>query len=74
MRQHNGCSCPPGAIGKPIANRYSLPIDCTTRIWPVAETDIRSFNINFGPQHLAAHGVLRLVLELDGEVYRGIGR
>ena len=32
------------------------------------ETDIRKFNINFGPQHPAAHGVLRLVLELDGEV------
>jgi NADH-quinone oxidoreductase subunit D len=35
---------------------------------PVPETDIRQFNINFGPQHPAAHGVLRLVLELDGEV------
>ena len=32
------------------------------------ETDIRQFNINFGPQHPAAHGVLRLVHELDGEV------
>jgi len=32
------------------------------------EVDIRNFNINFGPQHPAAHGVLRLVLELDGEV------
>ena len=32
------------------------------------ETEIRPFNINFGPQHPAAHGVLRLVLELDGEV------
>ncbi len=32
-----------------------------------AETD-RKFTINFGPQHPAAHGVLRLVLELDGEV------
>ena len=32
------------------------------------ETAIRNFNINFGPQHPAAHGVLRLVLELDGEV------
>ena len=32
------------------------------------QTDIRQFNINFGPQHPAAHGVLRLVLELDGEV------
>jgi len=34
----------------------------------MAETDVRNFNINFGPQHPAAHGVLRLVLELDGEV------
>jgi NADH-quinone oxidoreductase subunit D len=32
------------------------------------ETQVRKFNINFGPQHPAAHGVLRLVLELDGEV------
>ena len=32
------------------------------------ETPVRKFNINFGPQHPAAHGVLRLVLELDGEV------
>jgi NADH-quinone oxidoreductase subunit D len=32
------------------------------------ETDVRTFTLNFGPQHPAAHGVLRLVLELDGEV------
>ena len=32
------------------------------------EQRIRNFNVNFGPQHPAAHGVLRLVLELDGEV------
>ena len=32
------------------------------------ETKVRKFNINFGPQHPAAHGVLRLVLELDGEI------
>ncbi|SFK10655.1 NADH-quinone oxidoreductase subunit D [Caulobacter sp. UNC279MFTsu5.1] len=38
----------------------SLPI--------VPETPVRKFNINFGPQHPAAHGVLRLVLELDGEI------
>jgi NADH-quinone oxidoreductase subunit D len=31
-------------------------------------TTVRNFSINFGPQHPAAHGVLRLVLELDGEV------
>ncbi|MDR3375989.1 MAG: NADH-quinone oxidoreductase subunit D, partial [Ancalomicrobiaceae bacterium] len=34
----------------------------------MSEAEIRNFNINFGPQHPAAHGVLRLVLELDGEV------
>ncbi|NGM47539.1 NADH-quinone oxidoreductase subunit D [Rhodobacter sp. SGA-6-6] len=33
-----------------------------------SEQRIRNFNINFGPQHPAAHGVLRLVLELDGEI------
>ncbi|MFZ3248680.1 MAG: NADH-quinone oxidoreductase subunit D, partial [Pseudolabrys sp.] len=34
----------------------------------MAEAAVRNFTINFGPQHPAAHGVLRLVLELDGEV------
>src|SRR3954452_16282177 len=34
----------------------------------MAEHNIRNFTINFGPQHPAAHGVLRLVLELDGEI------
>ncbi len=34
----------------------------------MTEHSVRNFNINFGPQHPAAHGVLRLVLELDGEV------
>jgi NADH-quinone oxidoreductase subunit D len=33
-----------------------------------AEAGARTFSINFGPQHPAAHGVLRLVLELDGEI------
>ncbi len=35
---------------------------------PAKVDDDRKFTINFGPQHPAAHGVLRLVLELDGEV------
>jgi len=34
----------------------------------MTEGGLRNFTINFGPQHPAAHGVLRLVLELDGEV------
>lgn len=32
--------------------------------------ELKNFTINFGPQHPAAHGVLRLILELDGEVVR----
>lgn len=32
------------------------------------ETQIKPYTLNFGPQHPAAHGVLRLVLEMDGEV------
>ena len=38
----------------------------------MAEPDVRNFTINFGPQHPAAHGVLRLVLELDGEVVKRV--
>ena len=34
----------------------------------MAEVEIKNFMLNFGPQHPAAHGVLRLVLEMDGEI------
>ncbi|HLT02160.1 MAG TPA: NADH-quinone oxidoreductase subunit D [Geminicoccaceae bacterium] len=34
----------------------------------MSEVTLQSYSMNFGPQHPAAHGVLRLVLELDGEV------
>jgi NADH-quinone oxidoreductase subunit D len=38
----------------------------------MAETQIKPLTINFGPQHPAAHGVLRMVMEMDGEVVRRI--
>jgi NADH-quinone oxidoreductase subunit D len=34
----------------------------------MSDTQIKNITINFGPQHPAAHGVLRLVLEMDGEI------
>ena len=33
-------------------------------------SEIQSFLLNFGPQHPAAHGVLRLILELNGEIVK----
>ena len=34
----------------------------------MAEVELKNLTLNFGPQHPAAHGVLRLILEMDGEV------
>ena len=34
----------------------------------MAEARIKPLTLNFGPQHPAAHGVLRLVMEMDGEI------
>lgn len=51
--------------------------DETTKNWAISpwnpkklptEKLVKNITLNFGPQHPAAHGVLRLVLELDGEV------
>ena len=44
-----------------------LPIRAGTRSTPGDDT-ISNYTINFGPQHPAAHGVLRLIMELDGEI------
>ena len=50
--------------------RYEDGIGSTVDLAEVhgGEQRIRNFNMNFGPQHPAAHGVLRMVLELDGEI------
>ncbi|MEN1972985.1 NADH-quinone oxidoreductase subunit D [Luteimonas sp. MJ204] len=37
-----------------------------------ARQEIRNYTLNFGPQHPAAHGVLRLILEMDGEVVQRV--
>ena len=42
-----------------------MPICCPPR---AGGTSIQNYMLNFGPQHPAAHGVLRLVMELDGEI------
>ena len=38
----------------------------------IGDTEIANYTINFGPQHPAAHGVLRLIMELDGELIERI--
>src|SRR5699024_3450725 len=35
--------------------------------WALSMAEIKNYTLNFGPQHPAAHGVCRLVLEMDGE-------
>ena len=46
----------------------SVEKNMSTDLTTSDELEIKPYTMNFGPQHPAAHGVLRLVLELDGEV------
>jgi NADH-quinone oxidoreductase subunit D len=52
----------------PEAGRVAPPFAPDLRHPEPGDTEIANYTINFGPQHPAAHGVLRLVLELDGEL------
>ena len=38
----------------------------------IEQKKVKNFTLNFGPQHPAAHGVLRLVLEMNGEIVGAI--
>ncbi|MFX5157792.1 hypothetical protein ABTC76_20510, partial [Acinetobacter baumannii] len=54
---------PLSAAADPAALTSATGVSKQTRT-----VEVDSHTINFGPQHPAAHGVLRLILEMDGEV------
>jgi NADH dehydrogenase I D subunit len=58
-----------------LCNKKNVPVISqrlysTSGLLTSKPTQIKNFMLNFGPQHPAAHGVLRLVLELDGEIIK----
>ena len=57
-----------GTILFPDAPRWCFPVQTHHSLAP--EKMVKNFTINFGPQHPAAHGVLRLILELEGETVK----
>lgn len=52
---------------------WSLQAARTATAAPLVPAKVSNFTLNFGPQHPAAHGVLRLVLEMDGEIITRAG-
>ena len=58
-------------MSSPAMKRRPAMADADPQMRPERESggiEIQNYTINFGPQHPAAHGVLRLVMELDGEI------
>lgn len=51
-----------------IPMSYPSELESVRDVQTLASTKVKNFTLNFGPQHPAAHGVLRLVLEMNGEV------
>ncbi|XP_012264078.2 NADH-ubiquinone oxidoreductase 49 kDa subunit [Athalia rosae] len=57
-----------GPVMYPDEFTSQYPLTFRDTLTPPLEKSVQNMFLNFGPQHPAAHGVLRLVLELDGEV------
>jgi len=57
-------------IKRKLNTLHQSPVIADNHLEKISEEikEIKSFTLNFGPQHPSAHGVLRLVLELDGEI------
>ncbi|XP_075210527.1 NADH dehydrogenase (ubiquinone) 49 kDa subunit [Lycorma delicatula] len=51
-----------------VYNKWKVDLPYTEAALPRIDKSVQNINVNFGPQHPAAHGVLRMVLELDGEM------
>jgi NADH-quinone oxidoreductase subunit D len=56
------------APAAPVDSIIGAPTDTSGGVKTTRTVEINTHSINFGPQHPAAHGVLRLILEMDGEV------